>query len=239
MGVLQVLERTPTLGGTPPEVLERMASLANTRSLSRGEQLWKAGDQPRAMVVIRSGLIKVVRSAPKGRSAICGLFGAPETVGDVALLKDVPYPADAVVVTDSASIIWIPKALVLEAMQKNPELGVSIACGMHSKMSALHDKIDVLSAGSVEARLATLLIKLYDQFGDDFDDGTSKVPVALSRRELADLVSTSFETAIRVMTRWEREGVVDTGDQGFTVRNLHALQKIAGTAVGERRPAEV
>jgi CRP-like cAMP-binding protein len=74
---------------------------------------------------------------------------------------------------------------------------------------------------------------LYDRFGDDFDDGTSSIPVALSRRELAELVATSFETAIRVMTRWERAGVLDTTPTGFTVRKLDVLKVCAGSD-GER-----
>jgi len=67
-----------------------------------------------------------------------------------------------------------------------------------------------------------------DQFGDDFEDGTSRIPVALARKDLADLISTSVETVIRVMTRWEREGVVTIDDDGFTLRNRGALTTAAG-----------
>jgi CRP/FNR family transcriptional regulator len=80
----------------------------------------------------------------------------------------------------------------------------------------------------VEARLATLLLKLYQQFGDDFDDGVSRIAVPLSRQELADMVSTSFETAIRVFARWEREGFVETDADGFTLRNLDRLHELSG-----------
>ena len=89
-------------------------------------------------------------------------------------------------------------------------------------------KIDVLSAGSVEARLATLLVQLDERFGDEFEDGTTRVPVALSRQELADLVATSFETAIRSMTKWEREGIVETTNQGFSILNRAELRRAAG-----------
>jgi CRP/FNR family transcriptional regulator len=92
----------------------------------------------------------------------------------------------------------------------------------------LHDKIDVLSAGSVEARLAMLLLKLYEQLGDDFEDGTSRIPVPLSRQELADLISTSFETAIRVIARWERAGVVSTDAEGFTLKDVAELRRASG-----------
>ena len=228
MGTLQILEKTPSLAGLEPEILTRMASSATTRTLNRGELLWQAGDPAKSFTILRSGLVKVVRPAPKGRSAICGIFGPPESGGDLALLKDSPYPADAVVATESATIVQIPRAMMMEAMRQAPNLATSVAAGMWSKLSALHNKIDVLSAGSVEARLATLLIKLYEQFGDDFDDDTSKILVTLSRRELADLVSTSFETAIRVMSRWDREGVLETNSDGFTIHKLDVLRDVAG-----------
>lgn len=228
MSILKVLERAPALAGVDSATLERMANHAVTRTLSRGEFLWRAGDTPDALTVIRSGLIKVVRNAARGRSAICGLFGASEAIGDVALLKGIPYPADAVVATEVAGVIMVPQKLVLEEAMHNPQLAISLACETYTKIVALHDKIDVLSAGSVEARLATLLLKLYDKFGDDYEDGTSRIPIALSRRELSDLVSTSFETAIRVMTRWEREALVATEPGGFVLRNLHALEHISG-----------
>jgi CRP/FNR family transcriptional regulator, nitrogen oxide reductase regulator len=238
MGVYRLLEKAPALANVEPELLQRFSDAATTRSLRRGEYLWRAGDPPRAMTLLKSGLVKVVRPAPRGRCAICGLFGPPETLGDLALIKGIPYPADAVIATDSASVVQIPRALIVEALQKSPHLGTAIACATHTKLVALHDKIDVLAAGAVEARLATLLLKLYDQFGDDAEDGTSFIPVALSRRELSDLVSTSFETAIRVMTRWEREGVLTTETSGFVIKRMPVIEESAGPLHACRPAAE-
>ncbi|HMA94260.1 MAG TPA: helix-turn-helix domain-containing protein [Polyangiaceae bacterium] len=108
---------------------------------------------------------------------------------------------------------------------------MSCAQAVQNKLTTLLDKIDILSAGAVEARLATLLLNLYDRFGDDLEDETKIIPLVLSRQELADLVSTTFETAIRVMTRWEREGVVDTTCNGFVIRKREQLERVAGRDV--------
>lgn len=228
MGLRAFIERAPALAGAESELLDRMAASASVRTLHKNEHLWRAGDAPQSLTIVKSGLVKVVRPAARGRSAICGLFGPPDTVGDLAVLRGMQYPADAVVATESASIISIPAAFLREGISKTPELAVSLACSIHGKLVALHDKVDVLSAGSVEARLALLLLKLYERFGDDFDDDTSAIPVALSRRELSELVSTSFETVIRVMTRWEREQVLETNDRGFLIRKLETLAEVAG-----------
>jgi len=230
MSLIHVLQRTPSLAGVDLAGLTRMASFASQRSFQRGASLWQAGDQPRALTVIRNGLIKILRVGGNGRVSICGLFGAPESIGDVMLLKASPYPASAVVATETASIVTIPGELVLECLAKCPELGVSLTCSVHRKLTALHDKIEILGAGAVDARLATALLKLHAEFGDELDDGTSFIPVALSRRELAEWVSTAFETAIRTMSRWEREGVLTTSERGFILHDISALRVVSGIA---------
>jgi CRP-like cAMP-binding protein len=220
------LARVPALQRASSELLMRMAGDASVRTLHRGEYLWRAGDTPAAFMAIRSGLIKIVRGGARGRSTLCGCFGPPESLGELALLKSIVYPADALVATPKADVVLIPATSFLDCMSRSTELAMSVALGMHGKVHSLHTKVDVLSAGSVEARLATALLKFYEQFGDELEDGTHIIPVALSRRDLAELVSTSCESTTRMMTRWEREGVLDTEQSGFRIRKLAELQAV-------------
>lgn len=234
MAVRDFLDRTPLFAGIDAALRQRLADAAVTRTHAAGAELWHVGEKPRWLVFVRSGLVKLTRPAPKGRTAICGLYGTPSSIGELVLVKGVPYQNGAVAATSSVTLVSIPRDVLLSALGSDPRLALNLFCGFEEKLTSLHDKIDVLSAGSVEARLATLLLKLYEKFGDDFDDGTSRVPVPLSRQELADMVSTSFETAIRVLSRWERAGLVTTDSDGFTLQNLGELRDASG-AVSPRR----
>lgn len=231
MDVRSFLERSPLLANVEPARVRHLASVATSHTYKRGEHLWRAGDQPASLIVVRQGMVKLVRPAPHGRSAICGLFGPGSAIGELALIKGIPFPTSTLAAT-AATVIGIPRGDALDALRRDAALSLNLLCSLETRLALLHDKIDVLSAGSVEARLATLLLKLYEQFGDDFDDGTSCIPVPLSRQELADLVSTSFETAIRVVARWERAGVVSTNADGFTLKDLVALRRASGLASG-------
>lgn len=222
------LERSPLMADVDRELLRHLASIATTQRFERGDYLWHAGDEPQALLVVRSGLVKLVQPVPHGRSAICGLLGAGSPLGELALVKGVPFSISAIAATTSVSVCAIARAEALNALRRDSALSLNLLCTLEARLALLHDKIDVLSAGSVEARLATLLLKLYEQFGDDFEDGTSRIPVPLSRQELADLVSTSFETAIRVLSRWERAGAVSTDPDGFTLRDLALLHETSG-----------
>jgi CRP-like cAMP-binding protein len=236
--VERYLARTPVLAGVPENVITTFASQAHTRELLRGQALWRAGAQPLGLVVLINGLVKVVRTNAAGHGVLCACFGAPQSVGDAALVRGIPYPAQAIVATPRASIIWVPAALFLSEMGRRPELGLAMSRNLHTKLVALHDKIDVLSAGSVESRLATTLLNLAEGYGDELEDGSCLIPVALSRRELADWVATSTETVVRVMKRWERAGVVFTTRHGFQIRAFAPLRTARGDGLEAALNAE-
>ncbi|HVY29891.1 MAG TPA: Crp/Fnr family transcriptional regulator [Polyangiaceae bacterium] len=222
----------PQFHGVQREVMTQLARVATTQTYNRGEHLWRAGDMPFALMWIKSGLVKLTRVAPHGRTALCGLFGAPSNLGELALLKGVPFPTNTIAASRGVTVVSIPRSEIMDALHRDPVLCVNLLQTIEARMAMLHDKIDVLSAGTVEARLATLLLKLYHQFGDDFEDGQSRIPVPLSRQELADLVATSFETAIRIASRFERSGFMTTDADGFTIHDLEALHRASGLGDG-------
>jgi CRP-like cAMP-binding protein len=224
----EVLGHFPLFSNVDPAVVRRLGSVARLEQYERGEHLWHAGALPQALPIIRGGLVKVVRPTCGGHNAICGLFGRSTPLGQVALLKGIAYPSSTIAASKSLSVVSIPRAELLAALQVAPQLSLNMLCALEGRIAMLHDKIDVLSAGPVHARLATLLIKLYRQFGDEMDGGVVRILVPLSRQELADLVATSFETAIRVLTRWERAGIVSTDPDGFTLHDVAALTAASG-----------
>ena len=61
--------------------------------------------------------------------------------------------------------------------------------------------------------------------GDELEDGTTLIPLRLTRAELAALVGTTVETTIRTLSRWSREGLVSTIDGGLTVHDPVALAR--------------
>ncbi|MBI5531679.1 MAG: Crp/Fnr family transcriptional regulator [Deltaproteobacteria bacterium] len=211
------------------EGLERGALVG---MFSRGQVLWREGDPPTAFTVIQSGLVKIVRSLSSGRESIVGIFGPRESIGDVAVIRNSPYPASAVVCSDAATIVSVPMGAFLSWSRNSTRAASRVAELLASRLHTMHCKVEILSAGSVESRMATLLLDLAERFGDESASGAVILPIALSRQELASLVSTSFETAIRVMSRWQKCGALDTGKDGFVIHDPALLRQAATSVLG-------
>ena len=93
-------------------------------------------------------------------------------------------------------------------------------------MTRQYVELAELTGGRIEARLARLFLKLADQLGRPAPDGIF-VPLPLARRELADLTGTTIETAIRIMSRWSKDGVLETRKDGFVLIDRATLEDLA------------
>ena len=206
-----------------------VASLAQTavrKRLERGDALWRAGELATHFAVIASGLMKISRRSADGSDAIVAIFGPRESIGDIAVVRRAPYPADAIAASDAVEMILVDGGPVLAAMQSNPRVADAINKSIVAHSQALQEKIRIMTAGAVPQRLATLLLHLGERFGDELDDDTIFVPVALTRSELSRLISATVETTIRVMSRWQKEGWIETTHDGFRLRSIEPLTRM-------------
>lgn len=227
------LHNTRLFGPVSADLLDRFARETIGRSYTSGEYLWHAGDAAAHFTVIQSGLVEIRRPTPSGEGAILGLFGPRESVGDFAVLERGTYPADAIAISETVEVLRVRADAVLEALERDAELARAVRTSLMEHIRMLRTKIDVMSAGPVPSRLATLLMHLVDRFGDELEDGTVSVAIALSRGQLARLVGARTETVIRTMTKWQREGWVETSNDGMRFRSTEPLKSLMESPSGD------
>jgi CRP/FNR family transcriptional regulator len=211
--------------GVQSETCTTLAISAVARRYKRGEYVWHEGEDATWMAVIASGLVKIIR---RGSGTIVALLGPHETFGELAIVGGGPYSADAVAATKNVELLCLDAEAVRSTIEGQPTFARAIERTLVAHGRSLEDKIQIMSAGCVEKRLAALLRHLFDRFGDDLEDGSSIVPVNLSRAELASLVGATIETTIRTMSRWHKEHLVSTQPEGFVLHDFSRIIDMAG-----------
>ncbi len=78
----------------------------------------------------------------------------------------------------------------------------------------------------MHTRIASLFLSLAERLGRETAEGV-EIPLALSRQAIAEFVDTTVESAIRVMSRWNREGVLVAGDKRFVIPDREKLKTAA------------
>jgi CRP-like cAMP-binding protein len=222
-----VLRRTTIFRRLSAEDRHRLTAVASVRSFEKGERLFREGDDSETLYTIVSGRVKVFKSTPRGTDLILEIFGPGDPVGAVAVYESRPYPASAVALEPTTCLL-IPRREFFGLLEMQPSLVRGLLTGLTHRLVELTNRLAELSSGRLDARMARFFIKLADTIGEPAADGVF-VPLPLSRQELADMIGTTIETAIRIMSRWGTENIIHTEKNGFLIRDREALDTIALT----------
>jgi CRP-like cAMP-binding protein len=173
---------------------------------------------------ILGGRVKIVKAAAGGRDLILEIFGPGDPVGAVAAYEERPFPCTAVAL-EATSLLSVPRQEFFALLAANPILARGLLLGLTRRMIEMTRKLAERSS-RVEFRIARLFLTLADRVGRPEGRGV-RIPVALSRQEIADMVGATQETAIRIMSRWGKDGVLVTSDAGFLIPARAALEQIS------------
>ncbi|MBI4266548.1 MAG: Crp/Fnr family transcriptional regulator [Acidobacteria bacterium] len=222
-----VLRRTTIFRRLAAEDRQRLGAVAIVRSFDRGDYLFREGDSSDLLYTVVSGRVKVFKTTARGTDLILEIFGVGDPVGAVAVYESRPYPASAVAIEPTTCLL-IPRQAFFALLESYPSLVRGLLTGLTHRLVELTNRLAELSTGRVDARLARFLLKLADTIGRPTGEGTF-IPLALSRQELADMIGTTIETSIRIMSRWGKQGLVRTDKAGFLIADRAALETIALT----------
>ncbi len=223
--IVEVLCEAPLTGSLSAEVRERLASLAELRVLGANEVLWRKGERSRFLGVVLAGRVALSRPGALADN-LFDVAREGDWLGEAGFALSAHYTS-TVWAPRRARVALLPAKEVRTALEAEPRALSALAIGLATQLSRLLARIDVLSASTVDRRLARTLLSLSEQFGEPFPGGTL-IPVRLRRADLASLAATTLETTSRKMSEWERRGYLVTQPAGLLLKDLPALAGLAG-----------
>jgi CRP/FNR family transcriptional regulator, nitrogen oxide reductase regulator len=221
-----VLRRNPLFRRVSPADRARIAEVSRLRRYERGDLIFAEGDPSDLFLTIVEGRVKIFKATPAGKEIILEIFGAGDPLGAVAVYESAPLPASAVAL-EPTECLAIARQDFFQLLERHPALVRGLLSSLTIRLAELTRRLVELTGTRVETRFARLFLKLADQIGKPERAGGTYVAMPLARQELADLTGTTIETAIRIMSRWQKDNVVLTDKDGFLIVDRTSLEATA------------
>lgn len=219
------LKSNPVFGGLPVMEIEALAAAGREDAYRAREYVFMEGDPARWLCLVTSGRVKIVKHSRPGKDVVLELLGPGEIFGGVAVIEKRPYPAAAQAL-EPTTVLKIPADALIGASERHPALIKEMALMIGRRLREAHDSVKSLSVDPVEARLSATLLRLAERDGARTKAGLA-LPFHLTRQSLADMTGTTVETAIRIVSRWVKAGlVIDKGGR-LVISDTTALGEIA------------
>ncbi|HSP17344.1 MAG TPA: Crp/Fnr family transcriptional regulator [Thermoanaerobaculia bacterium] len=212
----------PLLASLKKEDRDLVAPLCRIRGFEKGETIFREGEPADRIHFVYLGRVKIVKSAGE-RDIIIEILGPGEPVGAVAVFEQRPFPATAITLEPS-SIVSIPEREFFGLIERRPEMMRHLLAGLTYRLMMVNKRLADMT-GSAEHRAARLFLTLADRVGLPKGDAVT-IPLTLSRQEIADLIGTTLETAIRLMSRWQKDELVMTEKSGFVIPCITELRQV-------------
>lgn len=223
----RLIARARLFRGLDPALVRELAAHASLHRLSQGEHLWREGQRAEHFHVVLRGVIELQRVVAGADTSLVAFFGPGESPAIPVALERGTYVATSYAATPTVEVLRVRAEPILDALPREPALAIAMNRALLDHCRLLHAKIDVLASGTVPRRLAALLVGLADRFGDEMEDGSTWIPLPLSRSQIATYVGARVETVIRCCTGWERAGILEKNAAGFSIPCVTALCAIA------------
>ncbi len=183
------------------------------RNIPHHEILYKAGDTAENFAIVLTGAFKLVRATPRGEDAIVYFATPGDVIGGLVMLKqNAVFPVSAIAL-GASTVLAMPKNTYLEAWISNAKVQAKLNSALYSRMSVLQES-QANSKLTLQQRVAALLLNLVDK---QPSTESSRIPIPLTRQEIADSVGSTVESVIRCMSDLSQQGIIQTENQQIEI----------------------
>lgn len=205
-----------------PEDCAKIVATAQHRSYPSGKTIFFEGDAVRQVMLLTSGCVKLSQTGSQGQEVILRLIGSGDTLC-AECFPTYTHCSTAQTMQPSSALVW--DSHQFEAMANRvPILGRNIACTLLRTLNQLEVRFREICTEKVASRLSSELLRLVNQVGQR---SNGHVEIAISQKDLAQLVGTTLFTVSRVLGQWESQGIVKPQRQGVLVLDIAALESVS------------
>ncbi|HPI55273.1 MAG TPA: Crp/Fnr family transcriptional regulator [Chitinophagaceae bacterium] len=190
----------------------------------KGETIFKEGTRPHGIFCVNYGKIKLSKMGDDGKEQITRLVKAGDPLGYRALLSGDTYSSSAIAIEDSG-VCFIPKELFMGILQKDTNMSLEMMKLLSDDLRKAELQITHLAQKPVRERVAEALLFIKETYG--FEEDGKTIDATFSREDIANIVGTATETAIRLLSEMNKDKIIQLVGKKIVILDLAKLIKTA------------
>jgi len=204
-----------------------LREISETR-YTKDDFIFREGDPTEFFHIVKEGTVKCVKSTREGKECtIKMLMPGDLFCCDAVAFDGACHPGSAQPM-GNVSIIRIHKKAYFDMLRRSPDAAIEVIKYLGNRLHEAQERNKILALDRSDQRLAALLADLAVRNGVRERPGI-RIPMRLTRQDMADMIGATTETVIRIMGRFKRDQLVSGTANRLTILNLERLKTLAST----------
>ena len=203
--------------------LLKIANCKSSFTIKKGEPIFEEGENVNGIFCVKDGVCKLSKLSPNGKDQIVKLVSKGELLGQRSMISDEPVNLSAIALEDM-EVCFIPKSEIMGLFTQNNNFSMNVMKAICGDLKEADDHMVNMAQKTVKERLAETLLYLKDTFGTN-DDQSLKTQ--LSREELASIIGTATESCIRLLSDFNKNGLIEIKGKKIYLKDISKLKREA------------
>ncbi len=220
------------LTGLPPFLsltrlqIREILDAAQTARYEAGQSVFSEGTEVDRFFLLLDGHVRVQRTTAQGDQIILLHIAPGQLFGIGAALGHKTYPATAMAADECVALAW-PNRLWPEFIARYDGFATRTYAAVGERLADMQAVIVEMATKQVEQRIAAALLRLISQMGRKVDHGI-EIDFPITRQNISDMTGSTLHTVSRLLSAWEKEGIVASERKKITVTAPHRLVMLSG-----------
>ena len=225
MDKIKHFQKLRLFSGLKTKELEEIANYFHEKGFKKGEYIFFEGDEEPGIYIVLEGIVKLTKETAEGKTVIVRLATAGDVFGWFVLGESKPTSTYTAQTLTDTKVLYISNADFLRLLTEYPALAVRITCESTKMVLEAYERLKSLAAEKVEGRIANIILELAKKIGKE-ENGRTVIRAPITRQDLAEMTGTTVETAIRIMSKWKKEGHIDTERNKIEIIDMDFLENL-------------
>jgi CRP-like cAMP-binding protein len=201
-------------------------SKCSKATFKQGQVLFMQGTRHTTDVLVMSGVIRTYYISPMGKEITLAYWSTGDLLGGPDFFDEQAAHIWSAHATKDSEVLLIKGADLAELTLQIPILARDVIEALMFKLRWVSVLVQTLSTGSVDVRIAHLLLKLCEMFGEECPEGGITINQHFSQKDLAMMVGATRQWVSITLRRLSHEGILRLGKRRFVIMDMDKLRDI-------------
>ena len=197
-------------------------SAKQTLKFHKGETIFEDGGTPNGVYFLSKGTAELSKQGVYGKEQILRFIKEGDLIGYRSLLCGEDFQAKAEART-GVEAQFLRSNFFLHLLEVAPKLSFVMLQKIAFELGESANTVTFLAQKTVRERLAEILLLLEQKLGTD-PEGFIKI--SLTREEIANIIGTATESAIRLISEFKQDGLIEVEGRNLKILNHDKLIKL-------------
>lgn len=205
------------------DVLAEIITRSQMLSFKRDDVIIFESESGNFVYIILEGMVKISRTNEDFKEVILAILSEKDFFGEMSVLDGALRSADATALS-KVHLLKIESAVFLELLEKYPKISIALMRELISRLRKTDHQIKSISLEDAVGKVASVIIRLADDVGR-LRRGRVEIDNFASQQEMANFAATSRETISRVLSTFEKDGLIERDMNKIIITNYDEFKQ--------------